>query len=406
MSIVAVCPYCRVGRVRAPDNAIGASATCPNCTSCFTIVASSDIMPKPPKPAIPHPTSGVVAAIRAEARKAAPIPEELIEPPEDEAAISGEIEESDESAEIPSKKNERRSPIPVIAELKAPPARDQSVEPSYFLSLIAIAAAGIGLVASQFPYGRYGTVGLGAIGLVVGLFAWATADRRWQLPVAGIGLNALVLFLATVLPGWLGLSMWRPPVSIIDDATLIKVIPYDGTQAVVAEDGWVDATKGAWQHGDLRVTLTAAWVGKVDLVQTKDKPASNEKPKPPKDKLLQISLRLANVGASRRLEYGSWNQTPADGMPVRLWQVTPAAEQSQKVLSLATFEKGWDVEGRGVKSTLFPGMNGDDRLVFEAPSPDVEYLRLELPPWAFGSVTDQPIETVRFHVPRSMIKFR
>jgi hypothetical protein len=397
MSIVAVCPYCRVGRVRAPNDAIGASATCPNCTSCFTIVVSNDIMPAPAKPAIPHPTAGVVAAIRAEAKRAVVEPEELEEPC---AADVEQPNELVEASKIPPRKLK-------IAEFIPPPAKTEGVEVSFVLAMIAMAFAGIGLVASQIPYGRYVAVGMTGLGLLIGLIAWATADRRWQLPVGGIVFNAVALVLATVLPGWLGLSAWRPPVAIVDDSTLIKVMPFDGGPARVAEDGWVDATQGAWQHGDLRVTLTAAWVAKINLVPAKDKPPGKEKPKPPKDKMLQIGLRLANVGPARRLEYGSWNQTPPAGAsPVRLWQFSSTAELSPQTLLPATFEKGWDVEGRGVKSTLFPGMNGNDLLVFEAPSPQIEYLRLELPPWVFGNVADPAIETVRFQIPRSMIEFR
>ncbi len=357
-------------------------------------------MPAPPKPKIAHPTAGVVAAIRAEAKQATAEDDEL-EEPIDESLESADNEQPEVLAEP-----KIAVPAPVVAEFIPPPEKSECVEVSFVLAMIALTLAGVGLVASQFPYGRYVTVGMAALGLIIGIFAWATADRRWQWPVAGIGLSAAALILATVLPGWLGLSEWRPPVAIVDDSTLIKVMPYDGGPARVAEDGWVDATQGAWQHGDLRVTLTAAWVSKIELVATKDKPPSKEKPKSPKDKMLQISLRLANVGASRRLDYGSWVQSPPNGeSPARLWQSSPKADVPKALLP-ATFEKGWDVEGRGVKASLYPGMSSDDRLVFEAPSPDADYLRLELPPWVFGNVGDQPIETVRFHVPRSMISFR
>jgi len=42
MPILAICPYCREGKVRAPDRAVGLSATCPKCFNCFTIIASKD----------------------------------------------------------------------------------------------------------------------------------------------------------------------------------------------------------------------------------------------------------------------------------------------------------------------------------------------------------------------------
>ena len=38
-----ICPYCGEGKVRAPDAAVGLSATCPRCYSAFTIMASEKL---------------------------------------------------------------------------------------------------------------------------------------------------------------------------------------------------------------------------------------------------------------------------------------------------------------------------------------------------------------------------
>ena len=40
--IIAVCPYCQIGRVRAPERAVGATANCPRCHSSFTVVDSGE----------------------------------------------------------------------------------------------------------------------------------------------------------------------------------------------------------------------------------------------------------------------------------------------------------------------------------------------------------------------------
>ena len=323
-------------------------------------------MPVPKKPTIPHPTSGVVAEIRAEARQAAADfdePDELV----DEHS-GAEPESNDSGVSVAGSSPSPKAPL--IVDLAEPPEASEGVHTSFALSMITISLAGIGLLASQFPYGRFGTVGLAIVGLFFGLFALATADRKWHWPATGLGLNAFALILATLLPNWLGMSAWRPPVNIVDDATLVKIMPYDGGPAMVAEDGWVDATKGSWQQGDLRVTLTAAWVSKVELVALKDKAPANARANLSKDKKLQITLRLSNVGASRRLEYGSWDQaTPADAAPVRLVQFNSTAEPAQRVLLPARFEAGWNVAGRGIKSTLFPGAMSDDLLVFDALPP-------------------------------------
>ena len=42
MSILAVCPFCKQGKVRAPVTAVGLSATCPSCQNFFTIVESKE----------------------------------------------------------------------------------------------------------------------------------------------------------------------------------------------------------------------------------------------------------------------------------------------------------------------------------------------------------------------------
>src|SRR6266513_2805754 len=57
MPIVAVCPYCREGKVRAPEKAVGLSATCPKCFNCFTVIASKDADAERPlsRSAVPSP---------------------------------------------------------------------------------------------------------------------------------------------------------------------------------------------------------------------------------------------------------------------------------------------------------------------------------------------------------------
>lgn len=52
-TIVAICPYCRAGGVRAPQASVGASATCPKCKSSFTVMPSDGLpgWAKEPQPA-------------------------------------------------------------------------------------------------------------------------------------------------------------------------------------------------------------------------------------------------------------------------------------------------------------------------------------------------------------------
>src|SRR5262245_14877579 len=50
MPILAICPYCHEGKVRAPNSAVGLSADCPRCHNCFTLVPSTGRMPEPARP--------------------------------------------------------------------------------------------------------------------------------------------------------------------------------------------------------------------------------------------------------------------------------------------------------------------------------------------------------------------
>ncbi|MBX9626299.1 MAG: hypothetical protein K2X82_21045, partial [Gemmataceae bacterium] len=54
MPIVALCPYCRAGGVRAPESAVGSSATCPNCKSNFTVIPTDDPVKEVAQPARPQ----------------------------------------------------------------------------------------------------------------------------------------------------------------------------------------------------------------------------------------------------------------------------------------------------------------------------------------------------------------
>src|SRR5262245_17614950 len=65
MPFTAVCPYCNKGQIRAPDDAIGRSATCPKCDNSFTLAPSTSLPPAPaaraklpiaPPPPISAPT--------------------------------------------------------------------------------------------------------------------------------------------------------------------------------------------------------------------------------------------------------------------------------------------------------------------------------------------------------------
>src|SRR6188472_3377925 len=68
-TIVAMCPYCRAGGVRAPATAVGALATCPKCRSSFTVIPSDEPLPGATGPSANPPVGG------GETRPAAALPD-------------------------------------------------------------------------------------------------------------------------------------------------------------------------------------------------------------------------------------------------------------------------------------------------------------------------------------------
>src|SRR5262249_16092281 len=159
MPIIAVCPYCHEGKVRAPDRAVGLSATCPCCESCFTIVASKEPVHAPTIPATPRPPAPVPAPVAAPAtaRSDRPVPSppprpEVAIPPEPDAATDPDATEEPDALETPED----------TPDVDYPPPKP---EPAFVLSLVAITIAGVSLLVSQVPYGRVGA----ALGAGLGL---------------------------------------------------------------------------------------------------------------------------------------------------------------------------------------------------------------------------------------------
>jgi hypothetical protein len=253
---------------------------------------------------------------------------------------------------------------------------------SLTLALVAFTLAGVALVLSQGPFGRLGCTCLAAAGLGFGGAGCLVPPRRPVLPAAASALNVGVLGLAVLLPGWLGVGAWWPAAPA-DDSRAVKAVGIDGATATQAE--WVDASKAAWQRDGVRVSISSASVGPVDLV------GPNKKRDRTKAKFLRLRLRLRNEGVGRMVEFSGWSSQTGAAAP-------KLTDSTGKVIALKTFEPNWQPDGRATATTLFPGKSAEDFLVFELPAKNVEYLRLELPGAAFGDA-----EPVKLQFPRSWI---
>ncbi len=341
MPIVATCPYCLEGSVRAPDRAVGLSATCPKCRSSFTIAAASETY-----------ASSSSTATKTLAAKA-------------ETVV------------------ERPAPVEV-APLPAPTKVD---EPTMPWSLTAIALAGIGLIATQFPYGRFVSLGCAGFGLLIACFAWLLADRKRTATHVAPAVSGFVIFLVVALPSWLGFSSWKS-LDLPDDTKMVKALSSDGSTPVPVE--WVDIQKASWLYDDIQVSAPLVAIHTLEVTGLKGQKSRT------KEKYLQIRVLVKNVGVARKLEFQGWKPAVTPDAP------RPKVTDPQgNVLAIKVFEAPWEAGDRPQPAGLFPGKSAEQLFLFQPPAKSVEYLRFELPGVAFGE-----IESVKLQIPWASITLR
>ena len=367
MPIIAVCPFCRTGRVRAPESAIGEAALCPKCDTTFTVFDSGE--------------SEAVARQRLSGRPTVPSPRPAPRP-EVPAAHEAPTAPVETTAVVdvppPAPKPVSR---PAVAEPEAEPT-----DPVRVATVVAFVLAGVGLLVSHLPYGRFGTVAVCTIGALLAAACWLAA-RKPKYPAVATGLNAAVLLVALVLPGWLGLDSWRP-VPVDRESQTVQAFGPDGLSAV--QDEWIPADR-AWQLEDVRVRVSEVSLGQIELVG----PAGQRKWS--RKRYLQVRVRVSNVGVARMIEFRGWDPNPPKDTPG-----PKLTDADGKALTPATFDPGWKpAAGRPDPVPLLPARGADQTFVFEAPAGPPGRLRLELPGAAFG--LDQP---AKFQIAPSQINTR
>lgn len=380
MPIIAVCPYCRKGRVRAPDRAVGMSYPCPQCHSHFTLSPSgeADVAAARSSRPVPHPAPRVPATPAETAPHTAATFEM-------ERGSDGEGERGSE-AKGPGT-DFFSPPLPLSPPPALPPA--QPTDPGLPWALAAITLAGVGLAASQLPYGRLLTAGLGGVGLLVALLGVLAAERKKLLPAAACGMGGLAVLLAVAFPGLLGQTGWLPP-RVEDTSRVVLSVGHEGGDRAPAE--WVDGSRASWQQDDVKVSVIHAKtkLEPVELV------GPNGQKKVTKDRFLQIGLRVVNAGVARSFEFQGWSASSPAGTAPRL------TDSAGKSLSVKRFDPGWEPAAAGPDhKALFPGKQAEYVLVFDPPGKGAEYVRLELPGAAFGG--ENP---VRLQIPASFIVAR
>jgi hypothetical protein len=373
MPIISVCPCCGKCTVRAPRRAVGRSVYCPYCSNWFTL--SGEAQQKQD------------AARYAQASADSSTPAEA--PCQDSgAAVEEPALGADDTLPLRPAADPSPTPLPALPralslappQTSTPPEDEEDERSPVVLGLAAVIFGGVSLIASQLPFGRIVAAVLAVVGLSLALYALRLAQQK-RLPALAAVFAALILAVVVALPGWLGLGPWWPRPS--EGPRGVQAVGHGTGVSAPAE--WVDVGRESWQLDDVRVSVPSVTVGPVQLTGPDNRKRWTQ------TKHLQVWVKVTNEGATRKIDFQGWG-AGSQGEAPRL------TDSEGKRLSMATFEPNWLPPGRPSRKALFPGKSADNLLLFEAPSPDVAHLRLELSGAAFGAV-----ESVRLHIPRTKL---
>jgi len=402
-TIVAICPYCRIGGVRAPDTAVGASATCPQCKSSFTVMPSDGLpgWAKAPElasaPAArnePLPVSSPLEETQASAAipdVTEPSPVLPSEPKTRKKAKSKTKKQSE--PEPPAEPKPVPAPTPATA--PAPlttPAAGAEPPPGHDLGLIfalvAVILVGPAVLASQLPYGRAIGLLIAILGFAGGFLSLGAEGRARLAGIAAMVMHFLIAIVLLFLPGWLNLDPWSGGPPPEEPKRPVAVEHGTGTPLPLVPGEPIDAGKASWEFQDVRVTLRSATVSPVELV------GPNNAKRTTKEPYLHLILQVTNIGVEREIPLSGWASEKPEGIGV--------LDANGKQLAFATFEPEWaPVRGRQTTRAM-PGHPAEVRLVFTAPPPKTSFVHVQLSGSAFGMTEEIKFRaTLTVLVPRS-----
>ena len=368
MPIRTRCPYCRRA-VTAPDRAFGASGKCPGCGNWYTIAPEPGVTAADPahprEPEAPRPTDALEPAVESWGGPADPLP--LTQWPATPASDPGAL---------------TRWPSVATGD---PETRDAGKSIKAAGAIACLLAAGA-LVAASSDQTTWLTRVLGAAGVLVAIPATVVGlGSRFgvvAVPAAGAVLSTGILTASFTLPGLLGPRYEASRQSTTFDPGVIRPVPLgigEGADAGLQADGWADAQRAAVEQGAIRVRVTGATIGRVELAG-----------KPPaftRESYLAVRFRVQHLGHGGPVTYTRWS---GPGPRPRLDRggrgFDPIDPGSREIRGQAR---------SGVP--LHPGHSIEDVLLFEAPGA-VEPVRLALPAEAWGG--QGPFQ---FHIPATLI---
>ena len=335
-TIVALCPYCRRGGVRAPERIIGSVATCPKCGSQFTIVPkedAEDLTPGPTGDTRPH----AVASDGTETSPVLPPGQHADEPERTDPAFAG--------------------------------------------SMIALIFFGLGVLATQFPFGRWIGLGLCGAGLLLALVCLLGEGRARWFAAGGTVLNAIAVALLALVPTWLGFQV---NFDEIDPARPkgAHSISMNTNDLAVADR--TDAGKAVYANSDVRIGVKA-FTMPLELT------GPNGAIRRTRENVLKLTIGITNNGVERRILLTGW----AAGTPGEDVHLT---DPSGNAIKVKVLEAGWKPTGFEKSEGVFPGKTAETVLLFEPPASTktkrIEYLNLDLPGTGVGL-----LEPIRFKIP-------
>lgn len=377
MPIVALCPYCRAGGVRAPESAVGQSVTCPSCKSNFTVVPSDDPAAQAARAAAPSPPPPPLWSVeRAPDKPARPAPPR---PAVDETREhSSPVDVTEPSPVLPG---ERRAPAP--APTYTPSEPGEPLDTGLAFALGGATLFGVGMAVAQFvPFGRAIGLVLCGVGAVGGVLSLGAEGRARLVGAGAAAVNLVAVLLLAFAPEFLGLAPWFG-----GDADDVEPEP-TGPVAVSLKTGVampvgeaVKAEQAAWRAHGIRVDVRST-VGPVELVGPDGAKKRSREP------VLLVAVRVTNEGVAGRAELSGWLTGATD-------QVT-LTDPAGRRLKPKAFDPGWVPADRPAVagSGLGPGTAYTVGLAFEPPAARADSLRLELPGAAAGLA-----ETITFRLP-------
>lgn len=273
----------------------------------------------------------------------------------------------------PAVPQQQSMPIPQRdVDLDYTPHASISSDMPFTFCLIALALFGMGMLSTQFPYGRFISLPLLVAGLILGLLALPGLTGREKYGWGAIAANTMGLVFVVLLPSWLGLSAWLPPGD--PNAGPKPVLAISKTDGSRIPSETVDAYKAVWEQDDVRVEVKQAM---IEMQDPKAKPGA-----PGQKRVLRLVLKITNVGVSRPIPYTGWAKTP---------ETSPKLSEPNGSLTYLTTEAG-------PAAPILFGKETEVTLVFEPPAKAFEELSLELVPSGLGS-----IDAVKFRIPAAMV---